>query len=71
VNISRGDDNLYLVDLKTKKETLLTPHTGPGAFSGRFSPTLAPSISNPTRIATSLRSDGSESQPMEASDRSS
>ena len=36
--VSRGDNNLYLVDLKTRRETLLTPHEGPGAFSGRFSP---------------------------------
>lgn len=36
--VSRGDNNLYLVDLKTRRETLLTPHTGPGTFSGRLSP---------------------------------
>jgi dipeptidyl aminopeptidase/acylaminoacyl peptidase len=36
--ISRGDNNLYLVDLKTQKETLLTPHTGPGEFGGELSP---------------------------------
>jgi dipeptidyl aminopeptidase/acylaminoacyl peptidase len=36
--VSRGDDNLYLVDLATGKETLLTPHEGPGSFSGAFSP---------------------------------
>jgi dipeptidyl aminopeptidase/acylaminoacyl peptidase len=36
--ISRGDNNLYLVDLSTRKETLLTPHTGPGEFSGELSP---------------------------------
>jgi dipeptidyl aminopeptidase/acylaminoacyl peptidase len=36
--VSRGDNNLYLVDLKTRKETLLTPHTGPGSFSGELSP---------------------------------
>ncbi len=35
--VSRGDDNLYLVDLATSKETLLTPHEGPGSFSGLFS----------------------------------
>jgi dipeptidyl aminopeptidase/acylaminoacyl peptidase len=35
--ISRGDDNLYLADLKTHKETLLTPHTGPGQFNGELS----------------------------------
>jgi dipeptidyl aminopeptidase/acylaminoacyl peptidase len=36
--ISRGDNSLFLVDLKTRKETLLTPHTGPGTFSGELSP---------------------------------
>ncbi len=35
--VSRGDDNLYLVDLATSKETLLTPHEGPGSFAGLFS----------------------------------
>jgi dipeptidyl aminopeptidase/acylaminoacyl peptidase len=36
--VSRGDNNLYLVDLKSRKETLLTPHTGPGEFSGELAP---------------------------------
>lgn len=36
--VSRGDSNLYLVDLKTHRETLLTPHTGPGTFFGALSP---------------------------------
>ncbi len=27
------DNNLYLIDAKTKKETLITPHTGASAFS--------------------------------------
>ncbi len=35
--VSRGDNNLYLVDLATAKETLLTPHEGPGSFGGLFS----------------------------------
>src|SRR5260221_8335084 len=35
--VSRGDNNLYLVDLATAKETLLTPHEGPGSFGGAFS----------------------------------
>jgi dipeptidyl aminopeptidase/acylaminoacyl peptidase len=35
---SRGDNNLYLVDLPTRKETLLTPHDPPGLFSGEISP---------------------------------
>ena len=34
----RGSNDLYLVDLATKKETLLTPHEGPGSYSGVFSP---------------------------------
>jgi len=36
---SRGDNNLYLIDLATGKEQLLTPHEGPGEFDGgKFSP---------------------------------
>jgi dipeptidyl aminopeptidase/acylaminoacyl peptidase len=35
---SRGDNNLYLLDLQTRKETLLTPHDPPGQFFGRISP---------------------------------
>ena len=36
---SRSDDNLYLIDLKTGKETLLTSHEGPGSFEeGKFAP---------------------------------
>lgn len=36
---SRGDSNLYLVDLSTRREQLFTPHTPPGTFDdGRFSP---------------------------------
>jgi len=31
---SRGDNNLYLIDLATGKEQLLTPHEGPGTFEG-------------------------------------
>ena len=34
--VNRGDNNLYAVDLATGKETLLTPHTGPGSFAGEF-----------------------------------
>jgi dipeptidyl aminopeptidase/acylaminoacyl peptidase len=37
--INRGDNNLYLIDLTTSKETLLTRHEGPGSF---FSPQFAP-----------------------------
>lgn len=36
--VSRGDNNLYLVDLGTGAETLLTPHQGPGTFSGELAP---------------------------------
>ena len=35
--VNRGDNNLYLVELATGKETLLTPHEGPGSFSGELS----------------------------------
>jgi dipeptidyl aminopeptidase/acylaminoacyl peptidase len=37
--VNRGDNNLYLIKLADGKETLLTPHDGPGQFAGiRFSP---------------------------------
>ena len=37
--VNRGDNNLYLVRLSDSKETLLTPHEGPGDFGGiRISP---------------------------------
>ena len=37
--VNRGDNNLYLVRLSDGKETILTPHDGPGQFGGiRFSP---------------------------------
>jgi dipeptidyl aminopeptidase/acylaminoacyl peptidase len=32
--VNRGDNNLYLVRLSDSKETLLTPHDGPGGFGG-------------------------------------
>jgi len=35
---SRGSNDVYLIDLNTKKEINLTPHDGPGQFAGRFSP---------------------------------
>ncbi|MCA1732065.1 MAG: S9 family peptidase, partial [Acidobacteria bacterium] len=35
--VSRGNDNLYLVDRETGRETLLTPHEGPAEFSGVLS----------------------------------
>ena len=34
---SRGSNDVYLIDLRSKKEVNLTPHAGPGRFSGRFS----------------------------------
>ncbi|HJT59004.1 MAG TPA: S9 family peptidase [Ktedonobacteraceae bacterium] len=37
--LNRSDDNLFLVDLASGAEVLLTPHEGPGAFGdGYFSP---------------------------------
>jgi len=36
--VARGDNNLFLVDIGSGKETLLTPHEGPGSFAGAFSP---------------------------------
>ena len=37
--VSRGDNNLYRIDLATGSETLLTPHEGPGSFGdGTFAP---------------------------------
>jgi dipeptidyl aminopeptidase/acylaminoacyl peptidase len=35
--VQRGDNNLYFVDLATGRETLLTPHQGPGSFFGELS----------------------------------
>jgi dipeptidyl aminopeptidase/acylaminoacyl peptidase len=34
--VSRGDNNVYLVEIASGKETLLTPHEGPGSYSGAF-----------------------------------
>ncbi len=34
--VNRGDNNLYLVELASGREILLTPHKGPGSFSGEF-----------------------------------
>lgn len=36
--IGRGDNNLYLVNFESGREALLTPHTGPGEFSGELAP---------------------------------
>jgi dipeptidyl aminopeptidase/acylaminoacyl peptidase len=36
--VSRGNMNLYLYDLKTKQEKLLTAHEGPGTFFGLIAP---------------------------------
>jgi len=36
--VQRGDNNLYTVDLASGRETLITPHSGPGEFGGAFSP---------------------------------
>ncbi len=35
--VQRGDNNVSFVDLATGKETLLTPHEGPGSFFGELS----------------------------------
>jgi dipeptidyl aminopeptidase/acylaminoacyl peptidase len=35
---NRGDNNLYLLDLVTGKDTLLTPHDGVATFFGELSP---------------------------------
>ena len=34
----RGDNDLYLVDLQSHAESLVTPHDPPGSFSGVFAP---------------------------------
>ena len=36
--VSRGSNDLLLVDVTTHSETVLTPHQGPGNFEGRLSP---------------------------------
>jgi dipeptidyl aminopeptidase/acylaminoacyl peptidase len=36
--VSRGNNDLFVVDIATGRETLLTPHTGPGNFAGAFAP---------------------------------
>lgn len=36
--VSRGSNDLYYVDLASGEEILLTPHEGPGEFSGEFAP---------------------------------
>jgi len=56
--VGRGDNNLYLLDLASGKETLLTPHEPPGASPGAFHPMGAPCISPPTRVGICARLDG-------------
>jgi len=34
--VSRGSNDLYLLDLPQKREVLLTPHAGPGDFQGKL-----------------------------------
>lgn len=34
--VYRGNNNLFVVDIASRKEVLLTPHEGPGTFFGRF-----------------------------------
>lgn len=36
--VSRGSNDLYLLDLRHRREILLTPHEGPGSFEGRLTP---------------------------------
>jgi dipeptidyl aminopeptidase/acylaminoacyl peptidase len=36
--VSRGSNDLLLVDTRTSKEILLTPHQGPGSFEGVLTP---------------------------------
>jgi dipeptidyl aminopeptidase/acylaminoacyl peptidase len=36
--VSRGDNDLVLLEIAGGRETLLTPHQGPGSFAGRFAP---------------------------------
>ncbi|HZM16961.1 MAG TPA: S9 family peptidase [Candidatus Krumholzibacteria bacterium] len=36
--VSRGDNNLYRVELSTGREVLVTPHEPPGSFSGVLAP---------------------------------
>lgn len=37
--VSRGDNNLYFLEISTGKEALITPHEGPGSFgSAHFAP---------------------------------
>ena len=54
--VDRGDNNLYLVELATGKETLLTPHRARAASRASSPGTAAASTSRPTPAATSPRS---------------
>jgi len=36
--VSRGNNDLFVVEIATGRENLLTPHTGPGNFAGAFAP---------------------------------
>jgi Tol biopolymer transport system component len=49
---SRGDNNLYLLDLQTRKETLLTPHDPPGQFSGEISSSFSRASPTPRAWAS-------------------
>ncbi|HEY7032181.1 MAG TPA: S9 family peptidase [Thermomicrobiales bacterium] len=54
---SRSDDDLFLLDLGSNTEQLLTPHDGPGTFgNGRFSPdgSVVYLISNKDRDLTAF-----------------
>jgi Tol biopolymer transport system component len=70
--VSRGDNNLQLVDLATGKETLLTPHEDPAASAAASSlPTAGASICRRTRAASSRRSPASSSTRRAGPARSS
>jgi dipeptidyl aminopeptidase/acylaminoacyl peptidase len=53
---SRGDNNLYLLDIASHQQTLLTPHEGPGQFFGELAPdgNTVYLVSNKDRDLTAL-----------------
>ncbi len=50
--VSRGSNDLYLIDLASSRETLLTPHEGPGEFEGVLDP-----ASGAVYLSTNLTTD--------------
>lgn len=67
----RVDENLYLFDFSTGKETLLTPHDPPGVFpNGHFSPDgsviyLQSSQNSEYTVFAQIRLDGDKPGPIE------